>query len=104
VSDEILAEAVRSGVLIEIEEPCMKKRKYQSEPLMVIHMMMEDAYRLGLATDEEMRHFDEGCLVSEPEPAYSARRADAAQTGTARSKSAVKHRITGVYHGSSFQR
>jgi DNA-binding transcriptional regulator YiaG len=43
------------------------KKKYKSEILMVAHMMMEDAYKLGLATDEEMRECDEDCLVTEPE-------------------------------------
>jgi hypothetical protein len=35
-------------------------------------MMMKDAYELGFATDEEMREFDEGCLVHEAEGADAA--------------------------------
>jgi DNA-binding transcriptional regulator YiaG len=49
----------------------MKKKKYQSEPMMVIHQHMEALYKLGAATDEEMREFDEDCLVAEPEPSFS---------------------------------
>jgi DNA-binding transcriptional regulator YiaG len=49
----------------------MNKKKYQSEALMVIHQSVEGAYKLGLATDEEMQYFDNGCLVAEPELAFS---------------------------------
>jgi DNA-binding transcriptional regulator YiaG len=48
----------------------MKKRKYKSEALMVIHQMMEASYRVGAITEEEFHEFD-GCLVAEPEPAFS---------------------------------
>ncbi|MDR0552149.1 MAG: hypothetical protein LBG72_09090 [Spirochaetaceae bacterium] len=64
----------------------MKKLKYQSELLMVAHMMMKDAYDLGLATDEEMREFDDACLVHEPEGADSAVPAHA-PSGGAKSRS-----------------
>jgi DNA-binding transcriptional regulator YiaG len=49
----------------------MKKRKYQSEALMVIHQAMEASYRIGAISEERMRFFDEGCLVTEPEPSAS---------------------------------
>jgi DNA-binding transcriptional regulator YiaG len=44
----------------------MKKRKYKSEILMVIHQDMEAAYRVGAITEDEFHEFD-GCLVAEPE-------------------------------------
>jgi len=47
-------------------------KKYQSEALMVIHQDAEGLHRLGIISDAEMREFDEGCLVKEPETAYEA--------------------------------
>ncbi|MDR0552147.1 MAG: hypothetical protein LBG72_09080 [Spirochaetaceae bacterium] len=64
----------------------MKRKKYQSKILMVIHQDMEAAYHLGLLTDEEMREFDEDCLVHEPEEADSAVPAHA-PSGGAKSRS-----------------
>jgi DNA-binding transcriptional regulator YiaG len=49
----------------------MKKRKYKSEIMMVIHQHNEAMYKLGFVTDEEMRELNEDCLVAEPEPAFS---------------------------------
>jgi DNA-binding transcriptional regulator YiaG len=46
----------------------VKKKKYYSEALMVIHQDMEDLYRIGVISAERMREFDEGCLVREPDP------------------------------------
>jgi DNA-binding transcriptional regulator YiaG len=46
----------------------MKKKKYQSDILMVIHQHNEAMYKLGFVTDEEMHHFDRECLVAEPKP------------------------------------
>ena len=48
------------------------KNKYQSEILQVIHEDMKGMHQLGIISDAEMREFDEGCLVQEPETAYSA--------------------------------
>ncbi|GHS84753.1 hypothetical protein AGMMS50293_31430 [Spirochaetia bacterium] len=43
----------------------MKKKTYKSEIMMVIHQHIEDGYKLGLVSDEEMHEFDEDCLVPE---------------------------------------
>jgi len=45
-------------------------KKYQSEALMVLHQDAEGLHRLGIISDAEMREYDEGCLVKEPETAY----------------------------------
>ncbi|GHU67587.1 hypothetical protein FACS189447_09900 [Spirochaetia bacterium] len=45
----------------------MKKKKYKSEIMMVIHQMMEDLYEVGGITAERMHEFDEDCLVPEPD-------------------------------------
>ena len=45
-------------------------KKYQSEALMVIHQDAEGMHRLGIISDAEMREYDEGCLVQDPETAY----------------------------------
>jgi DNA-binding transcriptional regulator YiaG len=47
-------------------------KKYQSEALMVLHQDAEGLHRLGIISDAEMREYDEGCLVQEPETAYEA--------------------------------
>ncbi|GHU67571.1 hypothetical protein FACS189447_09860 [Spirochaetia bacterium] len=46
----------------------MKKKTYKSEILMVIHQHIEAGYKLGLVSDQEMREFDEDCLVPEADP------------------------------------
>ncbi|MDR0552370.1 MAG: hypothetical protein LBG72_10265 [Spirochaetaceae bacterium] len=49
----------------------MKKKKYQSEILMVIHQDMEDLYKIGAISAERMQHFNKACLVPETEPPES---------------------------------
>ena len=49
----------------------MKKRKYYSRLLMVIHQHNEAMHKIGLLTDEEMREADEDCLMPEPAPSAS---------------------------------
>ena len=58
-------------------------KKYQSEALMVIHQDAEGLHRLGIISDAEMREFDEGCLVKEPETAYEAEKAIEMEHATA---------------------
>ena len=43
------------------------KKKYQSEALMVCHQSAQDLFELGIIDAEEMKDFDEGCLVQESE-------------------------------------
>jgi DNA-binding transcriptional regulator YiaG len=59
----------------------MKKRKYKSEIMMVIHQDMEAAYRVGAITEDEFHEFD-GCLLPEPNPS-------AAESSAARSKPVI---------------
>ena len=47
-------------------------KKYQSEILKVIHQDAKGLHRLGIISDKEMREYDRGCLVKEPETAYAA--------------------------------
>ena len=42
-------------------------KKYESEALMVCHQSAEGLHRLGIISDAEMREYDEGCLIQEPE-------------------------------------
>ena len=48
------------------------KGKYKSELLMVCHMDAQAMYEVGAISDQEMREFDEECLVQEPEESYAA--------------------------------
>ena len=41
-------------------------KKFQSEALMVLHQDAEGLRRLGIISDTEMKKYDEGCLVKEP--------------------------------------
>jgi len=45
-------------------------KRYESEALMVLHQDAEGLHRLGIISDAEMKEYDEGCLVKEPETAY----------------------------------
>jgi hypothetical protein len=64
------------------------KRKYQSELLGVLHQDACADYQLGIISEDEMREYDEDCLVPEsktvenhtsarqaPASAYAARKA-----------------------------
>ena len=48
------------------------ERKYQNEILMVCHQEAKDLYEIGAITEEEMREFDEACLVQEFQPVEEA--------------------------------
>ena len=39
------------------------KKKYQSEALMVCHQSAQDLFELGIINAEEMKEYDEECLV-----------------------------------------
>ena len=41
------------------------EKKYESEALMVCHQSAESLFRLGIIDADEMREFDEGCLIQE---------------------------------------
>ena len=43
------------------------KKKYESEALMVCHQSAEYLFKVGIISADEMREFDEDCLVHEPE-------------------------------------
>ena len=44
------------------------KRKYKSEALEALHETVSGLHKIGLMSEEDMRFYDEGCLVkSAPE-------------------------------------
>jgi DNA-binding transcriptional regulator YiaG len=47
------------------------KGKYKSELLMVCHMDAKAMHEVGAINDREMKEFDKGCLVQEPETQYT---------------------------------
>jgi len=57
------------------------KKKYQSEILQVIHEDAEGMHRLGIISDERMRHYDEGCLVREPKTTRKSARSQSSLSG-----------------------
>ena len=58
--------------------------KYKSEPYEVAHQGAVAMYEVGAISDEEMREFDEMCLVKEDETAYeSDKTADREPAGSA---------------------
>jgi DNA-binding transcriptional regulator YiaG len=44
------------------------KKEYANEALMVCHQSAESLLRMGIIDTEEMKEFDEGCLVQESSP------------------------------------
>ena len=42
-------------------------KKYESEALMVCHQSAASLFRLGIIDADEMKEFDEGCLVQTQE-------------------------------------
>jgi DNA-binding transcriptional regulator YiaG len=59
------------------------EKKYQSEALMVCHQSAEGLHRLGIINEAEMKEFNEGCLVKEVEPAYTAKKTKILEHATA---------------------
>jgi len=45
-------------------------KKYKSEALMVLHQDAEGLHRMGIIKENEMKEYDEGCLVKEPKQSY----------------------------------
>jgi DNA-binding transcriptional regulator YiaG len=43
------------------------KKKYVNEALMVCHKAAKSLFRMGFIDVDEMRKFDEGCLVRKPD-------------------------------------
>jgi DNA-binding transcriptional regulator YiaG len=43
------------------------KKEYASEALMVCHQSAESLLRMGIIDADEMKEFDEGCLVRKPD-------------------------------------
>ena len=48
-------------------------KKYESEVLKVCHQSAESLFRLGIIDAEEMKEFDEGCLIQEPKKTNKAK-------------------------------
>ena len=45
-------------------------KKYQSDILKVVHQDAEGLHRLGIISDNEMKEYDEGCLMQEPKTTH----------------------------------
>jgi len=45
-------------------------KKYYSEALEAVHQSAQDLYEIGAISEKEMKEFDEGCFVKEPEEEY----------------------------------
>jgi len=59
-------------------------KRYKSEALMVMHQQAEGLHRLGIISDDEMKEFDEGCLVKELKTAYKAEKSNKMEHATTR--------------------
>jgi DNA-binding transcriptional regulator YiaG len=55
------------------------KKEYESEALMVCHQSAESLLRMGIIDTDEMKEFDEGCLVSPPRKACASKGATTTQ-------------------------
>ena len=49
----------------------MKKNKYNSGLLEALQETAVGLHKIGVISDKEMREYDQGCLVKEPEAAYT---------------------------------
>ena len=49
------------------------EKKFESEALMVCHQAAESLYKLGVMDADEMKEFDEGCLVREKKVIYKTK-------------------------------
>jgi DNA-binding transcriptional regulator YiaG len=48
------------------------EKRYGSEALMVSHQSAQDLFEMGVISADEMRKYDEMCLIQEPETAKEA--------------------------------
>jgi len=48
------------------------KKKYYSEAAMAIHESARDLLEVGAISEDEMKDFDNRCLVQEPKSTYKA--------------------------------
>jgi len=44
--------------------------KYYSEALEAVHESAKDLYEIGAISEKEMKKFDKGCLVKEPDKKF----------------------------------
>ena len=47
-------------------------KKYYSEALEAVHESARDLYEIGAISENEMKEFDEGCFVNEPDEEFKA--------------------------------
>ena len=45
-------------------------KKYYSEALEAVHESARDLYEIGAISENEMKEFDEGCFVNEPDKEF----------------------------------
>jgi len=50
-------------------------KKYYSEALEAVHQSARDLYEIGALSENEMKKFDEGCFVNEPDEEFKAEKA-----------------------------
>jgi hypothetical protein len=48
-------------------------KRYRDEIAMVCHEMMTDFYEVGGVSDAEMKKFEEGCFITDPDPVQPER-------------------------------
>jgi putative transcriptional regulator len=51
------------------------EKKYYSEALEAVHQSARDLYEIGAISENEMKEFDEGCLVNEPDKEFQTEKA-----------------------------
>ena len=45
-------------------------KRYYSEALEAVHQSAKDLFEIGAITEDEMKEFDEGCFVKEPDKKF----------------------------------
>ena len=49
-------------------------KKYYSEALEAVHESAKDLYEIGAISEKEMKEFDEGCFVKEPDKKFETKK------------------------------
>jgi putative transcriptional regulator len=58
-------------------------KKYYSEALEAVHQSAQDLYEIGAISEKEMKEFDEGCFVKEPDEKYKTEKSCEIEHATA---------------------
>jgi len=49
-------------------------KKYYSEALEAVHESAKNLYEIGAISEKEMKEFDEGCFVKEPDKKFETKK------------------------------